>query len=69
MKQRQKHSDKKIQHEARNFSNKAQVKVEGWTEDPKVVSNAYSNATPAALEASAKVKEEFIVKGEEGFGS
>jgi hypothetical protein len=69
MKLRQKQSDKKFQHEARNYSNKVQVKVEGWTEDPKVVSNASSNATPAALETSAKVKEELIIKGEEGFGS
>jgi hypothetical protein len=45
------------------------VKVEDWTEDSKVLSNASWNATPAALEASAKVKEELFVKGEVGFES
>lgn len=51
-KRRQKQSGKK------GHSNMVQVKREGWTENPKVVSNAYWNATPAALEASAKVKKE-----------
>ena len=42
------------------------MKVEGWTENPRVVSNAYWNATPTVTEASMKVKEENIVKGEGG---
>ena len=42
-----------------------QVKREDWTENPKVVSNAYWNATPAALEASAEVKNEDSIKKEE----
>ena len=41
------------------------MKLEGWTEDPKVVSNAYWNATPAATEAAMKVKGENFVKGED----
>ena len=41
------------------------MKLEGWTEDPKVVSNAFWNATPAVTEASMKVKEEKIVKQED----
>jgi hypothetical protein len=45
------------------------VKNEGWTEDPKGVSNAYSNATLAALEASAKVKEETFIEEEDDFDS
>lgn len=64
-KRRQKQSDKKGQHEAKNSSNKVRVKVGGWTEDPVVVSNACWNATPAAT----KVKGEEAVKEEEGFES
>ena len=64
-KRRQKQSDKRGQHEARNSSNKVRVKVGGWTEDPMVVSNAYRNATPAAT----KVKGEEVGKKEEGFES
>ena len=62
---RQKRSDKKRQYEAKESSNKTRMKLEGWTEDPKVVSNAFWNATPAVTEASMKVKEEKIVKQED----
>jgi hypothetical protein len=40
------------------------VKSEGWTENPKILSNAFRNATPAALEASAKVKKGDFIKEE-----